>query len=177
MTNPNPAVDSSTAIYRVQAGTGKRILVSDFNDIAQGVVAGNFAGIGLAVGRSGQILVNTVASDVDSPVILRVDPKTGQRTILSNFDDSSQGPLGDGLSGLAVERSNTILVGAFKLPIVTYEHSLFRVNPKTGRRIVLSDTNNVAQGPSIGAIAYITVVPGDRSVDVQETEDADTDDN
>jgi hypothetical protein len=43
-------------------------------------------------------------------VLFRVDPATGTRTLLSDFSNAAQGPLGTDPIGVAVEASGTILV-------------------------------------------------------------------
>ncbi len=62
------------------------------------------------------------------------------------------------LNAVEVEKSGNILVSdrsdPFAEPI-----SLFRVDPKTGQRTVLSDSHNPAQGPAFIAVTYIAVVP------------------
>jgi hypothetical protein len=153
---------SFAEIYRVQPKTGKRRLLSDFTNAEQGILATTNGYTGTAVETSGQILVNALGTIEQVDLILRVDPKTGQRTVLSNLHDSAQGILCQVPAGLAVESSKNIVVTAVKNPTTNGTDSLFRVNPKTGRRALLSDSDNPAQGPSFsGAVTYIAVAPND----------------
>ena len=62
-------------------------------------------------------------------MLFSVNPSTGARTIISDFGDLSQGPVGR-LAGLTVNDLGDILVSGA---------ALFRVNPSTGTRTILSD--------------------------------------
>src|SRR5215475_8209063 len=78
-----------------------------------------------------------------------VNPKTGQRTILSDFGDPAQGHLGNAdLTGVAVGRAGQIFVTAlFSGDPADVGGALFRVNPRTGNRTVLSNfSQGVIQG-------------------------------
>lgn len=147
-----------SAIYRVNPITGYRSLLSDFNNPAQGTGAtylGVGYGTGLTVEASGEILVNSSNPRV---LLFRISPITGNRTVLSDFGNPAQGPVCTFLFGLGVETSGNIIVGsqgAFNSAI----SDVFRVNRKTGLRVVLSDSTNPRQGPSFNAITYLTVVP------------------
>ena len=153
--------DGSThsAIYRVDPVTGYRTLLSDFNNPAQGPGAtfvGTGFGTGMTVEASGEILINY--SSFSSVLLFRINPRTGNRTVLSDFGNPAQGPVVTFLYGLGVERSGNIIVGsegAFNSAI----SDLFRVDPKTGSRVVLSDATNPRQGPSFQGISDLTVVP------------------
>ena len=163
----NLAVESSEAIlvldpevnklFRVNPITGQRTVLSNFSDPAQGPVPDNAAQngvLGIAVELSGEILVTAQGAGSPDPggtvfrdAILRVNPVSGQRTVLSDFGNPAQGPLGGQCPfGIAIEASGTILVtdcnnlGGFSGGI------LFRIDPVTGQRTVLSDFGNPAQG-------------------------------
>ena len=132
-----------SAIFRVDPVTGKRRLLSDFADAAQGAdVADLWFSKGLAIETSGQILAASGGS-IAAPrnLLLRIDRNTGKRTVLSDFDNPEQGNLGVNLAGVALEKSGNIIVGATSDPSVA-TFSLFRVQPKTGQRALLSDSNN-----------------------------------
>ena len=156
-------------IFRVHPVTGKRRLLSDFANAAQGADVVDLAvTTGLVIETSGQILVasgNSLAAPRN--LLLRIDPKTGQRTVLSDFDNPAQGHVGVTLQGVAVEQSGKIIVGAMSDPFVD-TFSLFRVKPKTGRRTLLSDSNNPAQGPPFIGIADIAVVPKDSDAECHD---------
>jgi len=121
--------------------TGQRIVLSDFSDPAQGPVADGAAGdgiLGIAVERSGEILVT--AKGAGSPdaggtvfrdALLRVNPVNGQRTVLSDFGDPAQGPLGGQCSfGVAIEASGTILATDCNNLGSSSGGLLFRIDPR-----------------------------------------------
>jgi hypothetical protein len=95
----------------------------------------------------GDILVIDQSAGTDlRGALLRMDPKTGTRTVLSDFGDSAQGPLGGDPVGVAVETSGTILVTDHFVG-TNLGGVLFRVDPQTGMRTVLSDFGDAGQGP------------------------------
>lgn len=156
------------AIFRVHPVTGKLRLLSDFANPDQGIDAGDLHfSRGLVVEASRNILVASGGGLDIAPrnLLLRIDSTTGQRTVLSDFDNPAQGHIGVTLSGVAVEESGEIIVGAVSdLFLGTY--SLYRVEPTTGQRTLLSDSNNPAQGPSFsGGVVYIAVVPKDSNAE------------
>jgi sugar lactone lactonase YvrE len=114
------------ALFRVDPVTGARTIVSDFG-------AGDNAGgpTGVAVETSGQILLIDPFADV----LFRVDPVTGARTVVSVF---GAGDPGVGPAGVAVEASGQILV-IDPLAGTNFHGALFRVDPVTGARTVVSD--------------------------------------
>lgn len=163
----NLAIESSDAILvidpevnkllRVNLVTGQRTVLSNFSDPAQGPLADSVAGdgvLGIAIELSGAILVT--AKGAGSPdaggtvfrdALLRVNPVTGQRTLLSDFGNPAQGPLGGQCSfGIAIELSDTILVTDCNNLGGSSGGLLFRIDPVTGQRTVLSDFGNPAQG-------------------------------
>lgn len=144
-------------LFRVNSITGERTVLSDFSDPTQGPVADSSSGdgiLGIAVEDSGAILVT--AKGAGSPdeggtvfrdALLRVDPVTGQRTLFSDFGDPTQGTLGGQCSfGVAVEASGTILVTDCNNLGDSPGGLLFRIDPVTGQRTVLSDFGNPAEG-------------------------------
>lgn len=83
-----------------------------------------------------------------------VDPSTGKRKLLSDFGNPEQGPTGGHTLGVAVDDTGNIFVTDFEagspLPLVDGEAlagAVFEVNPSTGKRKLLSDFGNPAQGP------------------------------
>ena len=129
-------------LMRVNPVTGQRTVLSDFSDPNDGPL-GAFP-VGLAVEASGSIIVSDIRAGTGLGLLFRVDPSTGQRTVVSDFNDPNQGELGANATGVTAERSGTILIsdGAARISGL-----LFRVDPTTGQRIVLSDFGNPDQGP------------------------------
>ena len=138
--------ESSGALFTVNPTSGKREVISNFSDSSQGPLGANPSA--LAIDSSGNVLViNSGVGPFDNDGILfSVDPVTGHRTIVSDFANSTQGPLGANPFALAIDSSGNVLV----LDIGGYwtEHSiLFKVDPITGHRTIVSDFKNPAQGP------------------------------
>jgi hypothetical protein len=100
-------------IVRVDPVTGKRSLLSDFTNPAQGVT-GLAPSWGAAIETPGQILVDSNKMESGGrDLLLRIDPNTGNRVVLSDVNNAAQGPLGAYLGGIAVEKSRAkeIIVG------------------------------------------------------------------
>ncbi|REG48761.1 hypothetical protein B0G80_5049 [Paraburkholderia sp. BL6669N2] len=150
-------------VYRIDSNTGQRSLLSDFTNPAQGAT-GSVPSTGIAVETSGQILVDSHGSAI-SPVpknrLLRIDPNTGNRAVLSDFDNAAQAPLGSRLSGIALEaRAGRIIVGAGNPASTAADPTLlFRIDPQTGQRTLLSNSSDPKQGPPFVWISEIAVVP------------------
>ncbi|NOU23765.1 MAG: hypothetical protein HOO93_18610 [Methyloglobulus sp.] len=169
----NLAVETSNSIlavdpqvnklFRVNPATGQRTVLSDFSDSGQGPIPDNAAQdgvLGIAVEPSGQIIVT--AKGAGSPdsggtvfrdALLRVNPVTGQRTLLSDFGDPDQGVLGGQCSfGVAIEATGKILVTDCNNLAGSSGGLLFRIDPATGQRTVLSDFGNSSQGTDIAQL-------------------------
>ncbi|MGZ8189313.1 MAG: hypothetical protein ACXWTP_10260 [Methylosarcina sp.] len=152
-------LEQQSVIFRVDPTTGERKLLSDFTNPAQGIdVGGLYFVTGMAVDARGKILAAS-GGEVLAPrnLLFRIEPNTGQRTVLSDFDNSAQGTPGRFFKGVAVEDSGQILVVASKEGIDN-PTLLFRVNPVTGHRIVLTDSENSAQGPLFSTLTSIAIV-------------------
>ena len=133
------------ALFRVNPANGSRTVVSDFNNSAQGTLG--FEPIAVAIDSSGNILVIDENGGTNfRGALFGINPANGSRTLISDFGDSAQGPLGDFPSGMALDSSGNILVID---PFASTNRSvaLFRVNPANGSRTLVSDFNNSAQGP------------------------------
>ena len=173
----NNNTSHKAAIFRVNPKTGNRQLLSDFANPSKGADVGDLSfPTGLAVETSGKILVASGGS-VLAPrnLLFRIHPRTGQRTVLSDFDDPAQGTLGLSLHGIAVEESGKIIIGSGNAAIGSSSATLlFRVNPNTGQRTLLSDSDNPAQGPSFLALTYIALVPKVRHANGQGDNNAES---
>ncbi len=131
---------------------------------------------GVAVEAGGSILL---ADDVDGlpDALFRIDPKTGDRTILSD-PDTGIGPIFDNLWGLAVEADATI----FATDVIT--EAIYRVDPITGDRTIVSDADHgtgqpldfpvgvaldadgtlVVAEPGVPGLLRVDPVSGDRTI-------------
>ena len=137
--------NSRGVLFRVNAGTGTRTLLSNFGAAASGPLGRE--PIGVAVEADGAILVSDLnAGTGNSGALFRVDADTGTRTLLSDFGNNPQGPLGQDPIGVAVEADGTILVTDVTAGTGS-RGALFRVDADTGTRTLLSDFGNSAQGP------------------------------
>ena len=144
-------------IVRVDPVTGERSLLSDFDMPEQGVVADLTCSVGLTVEHSGTILANAGGCHYERNLLVRIDPKSGDRTVVSDFDNPDRGPVGASLHGAGVQRAGDVIVGASDP--TTGAFNLYRVNPQTGRRVLFSDSTNSRQGPKFHDIRYLAVVP------------------
>ncbi|MGH8653848.1 MAG: hypothetical protein ACREYE_17500 [Gammaproteobacteria bacterium] len=155
--------DSKGALFRVDPKSGTRMVLSDFGNPAQGTPIGTIGG--LAVEPSGYILATGFQTGTDSKgVLFRVDPKSGVRTLLSDFGNPAQGVLGAGPFGVAVEPSGYILVMDPNAGTDS-KGALFRIDATSGTRDVLSDFGNPAQGPE-GVVRDIPLPFIDVAVDL-----------
>ena len=137
----NAGSDKDGALFRIDAVTGQRSLVSDFGDAAQGPLGVDPIDLRNESGAA-VLVIDHAAGIAGLGALFRVDRATGQRTVLSDFGDPAQGPLGSHPSDLARESTGAILV------IDNSAHGvLFRVDPATGHRTVVSDFGNPTQGP------------------------------
>lgn len=107
--------------------------------------------VGLATGANGavpvqpgEILVIDQAAGT-SGLLFVVNPITGERRVLSDFGDGTQGPVGVAPGGLALEQSGGILVVDQNAGTDT-RGALFRVNPNDGSRTLVTDFGNSQQG-------------------------------
>ena len=83
----------SGLLFSVNAASGSRTVVSDFGDTDKGPVGSNPRGA--AVDGAGNIyVVDNEAGTRGRGVLLKINPVTGNREILSDFGDFTKGPLG-----------------------------------------------------------------------------------
>ena len=113
----------------------------------------------MAVEANGQILVTDEGHGSMFPLglLLRIDPQTGVRTILSNLNTAPN--TGREPEGVAIEANGQILVIDKHAGPLT-RGMLFRVDPQTGARQIVSDFGAGAnQGGDPLALAIVPVVP------------------
>ena len=135
------------ALFRVDAASGERSLVSDFGNAAQGPLGED--PIGLALEAGGAVLVIDIDAETGFGALFRVDAASGVRSLVADFGNAVQGPQGASPSGLALEAGGTVLV--IDLSAGTSGNgALFRVDAASGVRSLVSDFGNAAQG-SLGA--------------------------
>ncbi len=115
---------------------------------------------GIAIEGNGQLVV--VDSDLDA--VVRVDPTTGDRTIVSDAVTGA-GPAFSFLQGIAVEASGQLVVVDDGL------NAVVRVDPTTGDRTIVSDAATGA-GPAFGFPRGIAVEASGQLVVVDRDLDA-----
>jgi hypothetical protein len=140
------------ALFRVSPATGARTLLSDFGSGAnQGLLPA-----GVAVEAAGTILVADRGDGTNSQgALFRVDPSTGARTLLSDFGSGAN--QGGEPFGVAVEAAGTLL-GIDRDAGTNFQGALFRVDPSTGVRTLLSNFGSGAdQGSDPFGVAVARV--------------------
>ncbi len=143
--DPNPEL-SSGLLVSVNRSTGFRRFISDFSDGAQGPLGITPSGLGFDA--SGNILVaDADAGTSFAGALFRVNPASGVRTLLSDFGNPTQGPIGASPVAVALENSGSILVIDSDAQA---NGALFRVDASNGNRSILSDFSDAAQG-TVGA--------------------------
>lgn len=153
LTSGNSAFEPSyQGLFKIDLTTGNRVLISGPSvgagaPFVQGNDVAAFDGQFFVVG-AGQL------SDPSTYGVFRIDPITGNRSIVSNGTVGS-GPLGaDQFMAMAIESGGTILLSVNATDI----NGLLTVDPLTGNRAVLSDAMH-GTGASFVAMYGVTVVP------------------
>jgi hypothetical protein len=145
----------SGVLFRVDTNSGNRTLLSDFGNPAQGPVG--FRPIGITIDSSGSILViDPLYRTEDEGLLFRVHPISGNRTVISDFSNSGQGPLGREPIGVAVDSDGQFLVTDREAG-TDNKGLLFRIDPTSGNRVILSDFSDSAQGPTGCSPTGITI--------------------
>jgi hypothetical protein len=108
--------------------------------------------MGVALDASGFILVVDALAGTDCfgfggcGALFRVDRSTGVRTMISDFGNPAQGPLGGtGPTAMAIDADGTVLV-LDNFAGTSGLGQLFRVNPTTGIRMIVTDYGDATQG-------------------------------
>lgn len=133
------------ALFLVKRKTGRRTLLSDFGNPAQGPLGSSLGSV--AVGPSGQIYVSDLFAGEPSfgGALFEIDPDTGNRTLVSNFGAGD--PQGVLYYGLAVQSDGQILSNASRGDGVP--GLVVRVRPDTDERTVVTDLADPDQGVTV----------------------------
>jgi hypothetical protein len=156
---------NGAALWSVDNGV--RTKITNFNDPSEGPLGKSPEGV--AINGAGQMWVIDSEAGTDCTGfgdhcggLFRVDPN-GQRTLVSDFGNPAQGPLGDDPVGLVLDADGSFLViDQFAGACGCGE--LFRVYPATGQRVLLSDFGNTAQGPTGGRNPTAVTIAVDGSI-------------
>ena len=136
--------DNRGTLFNVNLRTGQRTILSDFGDPAQGPLGDDPVDVILG-GMGNALVIDEQAGTDDNGALYSVDLNNGQRTLISDFGNPAQGPIGDDPAGLTLEGPDNVLV--IDIDEGTGNRGLlFRVDLNTGQRIVISDFGNPAQG-------------------------------
>ena len=137
-------------ILRVDPASGQLLIVSsggsriDRNVPVIGDGPPFFGPLGLIREPSGQLVV----SNQEVSVLYRVDPITGDRTILSG-PNRGEGPAFLGPTKQLAREANGSLLVVVGAPSPGGDGAIFRVDPITGNRSILTSAD-VGQGPTLG---------------------------
>ncbi|HST24961.1 MAG TPA: hypothetical protein VLJ76_03135 [Gaiellaceae bacterium] len=156
---------NGAALWSVENGV--RTKVTDFDNPSQGPLGRSPEGV--AIDGSGQMWVVDAEAGTDCTGfgdhcggLFRV-AQNGQRTLVSDFGNPAQGPLGDDPVGLVLDADGSFLViDQFAGACGCGE--LFRVDATTGQRTLLSDFGNAAQGPTGGRNPSAVAIATDGSI-------------
>jgi hypothetical protein len=144
------SVGDEVVLFRVDRLTGDRTIVAQFNALAP---PGGFLveARAMALEASGRVIVGVRRFNNAPGYLSRIDPVTGMSTIVSDFNDPTQGPVIAGPAhDLVIDYSGHILVAS--------SLHVFRVHPVTGFRSVLSNLRDVNEGPTNSGLPFGIVV-------------------
>jgi cysteine-rich repeat protein len=144
-------------LFRVSLATGVRTILSNFSESAQGPLGVDPWDVDVEPSGS-LVVIESLGTTGNLGVLLRVDPVTGARTVISDFANATRGPTGRHPLGVAVEPSGTILV-IDNVAGMGNRGTLFRVDPASGTRTVVSDFSLPGQGPLGGVPLGVTMLP------------------
>lgn len=127
-------------LFRVNPVNGTRTVLTEFNSAGTGGQDPRW----IAIERNGGILiVDQTAGTGNWGALIRIDPGSGAALVLSDFGNETQGPPAGNPQGVAVEANGHILVvdpgAATSPPTTPRPPRLFRIDPETGNRTVLTD--------------------------------------
>jgi sugar lactone lactonase YvrE len=148
-TSAEPAVPG---VMRIGPTTGYRLMVS--SDAKPRMNPGFTSPHGLAVEETGQILVTDAGTGGNSARLLRVNPVSGYRYVLSS-NLSHPGPLFNNPTDVAVAPNGTIVV----LDSGAAGGRVIAVNPTTGRRTLISSNISPGTPPFLATPWGVTVEP------------------
>jgi sugar lactone lactonase YvrE len=129
----NPTTGNRTLLSGDGAGTGQQSFVTPF---------------GVTIGSGGQLYVSDAGDQAGDGFIVRVDPVTGARTLISGLGAGS----GDAFSNIR----GVVFVGGELYVTDVANQAVYRVDPITGARTIISDATH-GMGTFFGAPEGLTV--------------------
>jgi len=148
---------SRGTLFSVDLITGDRTIISDFGNAAQGPLG--LTPIGVVLDPSGDALViDQDAGTGSMGALFSVDLFTGFRTIISDFGNAGQGPLGTIPRSIILDGSGNALI-VDRGTTGAGDGFLFSVDLTTGFRTIISDFGNAEQGP-LGVNPFGVILDG-----------------
>ncbi len=139
------------SIYAIDPWTGRRRVVSDFGNAAQGPLGVALERVAATPEDPRYLLV----TDRDygpgqNGALFRVDRYTGRRSVVSDFGDASQGPIAVNPAAFVFEpNSHRILLTDDN----GEQGALLRVDTVTGKRTLVSAWSDASKGPLVLGLA------------------------
>jgi DNA-binding beta-propeller fold protein YncE len=158
------------AIIRVDPVSGVRSILSR-NDRPAGSVEFNYP-TDLAIARDGTIYVVDTGTATKPAKVVRVDPQTGARTLVSKNGSPSGGPDFIAPWGIELDREENLLIsdpGTVGSPATA---KIIRVDARTGARSLVSKNSNPTGAPEFGYLGDLAL---DRTLENVYTPDYSTD--
>lgn len=143
------------ALFQVSLPSGDRQVISDFSDSSKGVLGFHPTGVALLNDNSALVVSSGINNDFMGG-IFSVNVLTGDRTVVSDFNNTDQGPGLNEPFGIAVLNSNTALVMDATNDALS-SSVLFSVNLNNGNRTVLSNFGDAAQGQTGQFLRHVAI--------------------
>ena len=142
--DPDAGTNGKGGLFVVDATTGARTLLSDFGNAGQGPLGDSPTGVEGSV--AAMVVIDPGAGTGGQGALFGVDPTTGERTLLSDFGNASQGPTGSSPTGVSADTDTIFVVDPDAG--TGSQGQMFLVDVATGARTILSDFGNAGQGPT-----------------------------
>ena len=151
-------------VLRVDPDTGERtVLSTNASPSTDGIAFASLDGLHVDA-RDGTIYVADSNAYDGGGGVFRVDPVSGERTMISNNDSPAVGSVPDyeNPGAIAIDRNGDLLV-ADRMSQNEYFGSVIRVDPQTGARTLVSANDAPDQDDAVDLVspAGIAVAPDD----------------
>jgi len=143
------------ALFQVSLPSGDRQIISDFSDSSKGVLGFHPTGVALLNDNSALVVSSGINNNFLGG-IFSINVLTGDRTVVSDFNNTNQGPGLNEPFGIAILNSNTALVMDATNDVLG-SSVLFRVNLNNGNRTVLSNFSDAAQGQTGQFLRHVAI--------------------
>jgi uncharacterized repeat protein (TIGR01451 family) len=156
-----PGGGNTGRVYAVDPVSGTRRLITDFADPASNTLGLTGAPYGVAVGGDGTIYT----TDHHNRLVWSVDPATGERRVLSDFADPTDGPTGNRPFGIVVDTDGDLLVIDKGECSLCGGGALFKISAHGHARTKILDIGRTPTGVALGQSGEIYVVDEDGGSD------------